>query len=304
MSFQIGDIIGAYKIVGVVGSGGMGHVFQVEHTITRRLEAMKVLLRGQGNEVELSRRFLREVQVQASLNHPNIASVYNAFSVGDELVMVMELVDGESLERLLARGRIPWPAAIGYACQALAALAYAHAHGVTHRDIKPANIMITGAGAVKLMDFGLAKAPSDHVRLTRSGAVLGSVHYMPPEQVKGTTKLDARSDIYSLGVVLYEMLTGSTPFNGDGAFAIMCGHVGEDPTPPIERNPDLPPALNDAILIALAKKSEERFASAEAFRQALERVHVDAVDPVRGSRPFLRQNGGPLGWSLSRRERP
>ena len=181
MNFQIGDTIGAYKIIGVVGTGGMGQVFKVEHTVTRRVEAKKVLVQGRTNGAEQARRFLREIQVQASLNHPNIASVHNAFWMDDDLVMIMELVEGESLQQLLERRRISPATGIDYACQALSALSYAHAHGITHRDIKPANMMVTPEGTVKLMDFGLAKAPAD-ARLTQSGAVMGTLHYMSPSQ--------------------------------------------------------------------------------------------------------------------------
>ena len=277
MTFRPGGIIGDYRIIGVLGGGGMGRVFKVEHVITRRIEALKILLQDQASRGELVLRFLREVQVQASLDHPNIASVYNAFLVEDHLLMVMEFIEGESLERLLQRGPIPWRTAAGYACQALSALGYAHAKAITHRDVKPSNIMITPAQTVKIADFGLAKVVGEDVRLTQSGAVLGSVHYAPPEQVKGSST-DGRCDVYSLGVVLYEMVTGHKPFDGDSHFAIMCGHVSGTPTPPIERCPDLPRPLNDAILTAMAKKPEERFASAGEFLQALERVS-GAPDP-------------------------
>jgi len=272
MTFRPGEIIGDYKIIGVLGGGGMGRVFKVEHVITRRLEAMKILLRDQANQQEFVRRFLREVQVQASLNHPNIASVHNAFLVEDDLLMVMELIEGESLESLIQRGPVPWRTAVGYACQALSALSYAHAKAITHRDIKPSNIMITPDRTVKITDFGLAKIIGEDVRLTKSGAVMGSVHYAPPEQVKGSAAIDGRGDVYSLGVVLYELVTGRKPFDGDSHFAIMCSHVADAPTPPIERCPDLPQALNNVILTAMAKTPEERPASASEFLQALERV--------------------------------
>ena len=288
MTFRPGDIIGDYKIIGVLGGGGMGRVFKVEHVITRRLEAMKILLRDQANQQEFVRRFLREVQVQASLNHPNIASVHNAFLVEDDLLMVMELIEGESLASLIQRGPIPWRTAVGYACQALSALSYAHAKAITHRDIKPSNIMITPDHTVKITDFGLAKIIGEDVRLTKSGAVMGSVHYAPPEQLKGSAAIDGRGDVYSLGVVLYELVTGCKPFDGDSHFAIMCRHVADAPTPPIERCPDLPQALNDVILTSMAKTPEERLASASDFLQALERV---------SSAPDLKSSKGRLMWS-------
>jgi serine/threonine protein kinase len=273
MTFQPGDTIGDYKIIGVLGGGGMGRVFKVEHIITRRLEAMKILLRDQADQQEFVRRFLREVQVQASLNHPNIASVHNAFLVGDDLLMVMEFIEGESLECLIRRGPIPWRTAVDYSCQALSALGYAHARAITHRDIKPSNIMVTPDHIVKITDFGLAKILGEDVRLTQSGALMGSVYYAPPEQVKGSSAIDGRSDLYSLGVMLYEMVTGCKPFDGGSHFAIMSAHVTEAPTPPIERCPDLPQALNDVILTSMAKAPEERLASASDFLQALERVN-------------------------------
>jgi serine/threonine protein kinase len=288
--FRPGDTVGDYKIVGVLGGGGMGRVFEVEHVITRRLEAMKILLQDQGNRQELVQRFLREVQVQASLNHPNITSVHNAFLVEDDLLMVMELIEGESLESLLERGPIPWRTAVDYASQALSALDYAHAKAITHRDIKPSNLMITAGNTVKITDFGLAKIVGEDARLTRSGAVMGSVHYAPPEQVKGSAAIDGRCDVYSLGVVLYEMVTGCKPFDGDSPFAIMCGHVDGSPTPPIERCPDLPQALNDVILNAMANRPEERFASAGDFLQALERI---------GDAPDLKSGKGRLMWPVA-----
>jgi serine/threonine protein kinase len=271
MSFEIGDTVGAYTILGKLGSGGMGEVFKVEHTITRRVEAMKVLLHGQPAAHDQAQRFLREIQVQAGLSHPNIAAVHNAFWSHDDLVMVMELIEGDSLQKLLEARRVPLPAGLNYASQTLSALSYAHGHGVVHRDVSPANIIVTADGTVKLTDFGLAKAPSD-LRLTRSGEVLGSLHYASPEQVQGKTDVDARSDIYAMGAVLYELVTGRKPFDADNAFALMLGHVEQPPLPPVEIDPSLPSDLNDIVLTALAKDPAQRFASADQFREALDQV--------------------------------
>jgi serine/threonine protein kinase len=271
MSQKFGDA--GYRIIEPIASGGMGQVFKAEHVITKRIEAVK-LLSGAGTEEEAD-RFLREIQLQASLSHPNIAAVYNAFCMEDDLVMVMELVEGEPLRNVLQRGRLAPEFAIRYACQVLCALAYAHEHGVIHRDVSPSNIVITPQGSVKLMDFGLAKA-SASPSSSLSGTYMGSPHYMSPEQVKDAARASAQSDIYSLGAVLYEMVTGQPVFESDSSFGVMQAQVEKPPRPPIEMNPAISPALNAAILTALAKDPAQRFPHADAFRRALE-VSVRAV---------------------------
>jgi len=277
MSFHVGQTVGSYQITGLIGAGGMGRVYKVEHSITRRVEAMKVVLEAAMNSQEVADRFLREIQVQASLRHPNIASVHNAFWVEDDLVMVMELVEGESIERRMERGRLALETSIDYLCQALSALSYAHSRGVVHRDLTPANLMVTPQGTVKLTDFGLARAPGD-TRLTQSGTVLGSLHYMSPEQAMGSQTIDARSDLYSAGAVLYELATGRKPFEYETAFSLMKAHVEEAPTSPSQRAPGLPPALDGIILTAMAKGPQERFDSADAFRSALSALLAGAPE--------------------------
>jgi serine/threonine-protein kinase len=197
----------------------------------------------------------------------------------NQLLMVMEYVEGQTLEdRLRAVGRLPAAEAAGYVCQALDALGYAHERGVVHRDIKPANIMVTSSGQVKLMDFGIAKAVAER-RLTMTGTTLGSLSYMSPEQVKGSTDLDGRSDLYSVGVSLYEMVTGTLPFKGDSDYSLMVAHLEQVPVPPIELDPSLPPALNEIILTAIQKDRETRFQTAQAFRAALTTVAGMAPAP-------------------------
>lgn len=268
MGFQVGHRVGDYEIIGVLGTGGMGRVYKVRNVISERVEAMKLLLPNLERDPELADRFLREIKVLATLDHPNIASLHTAFRSGNQLVMIMEFVEGVSLDERLRAGPIPVAEAVGYFCQALEALAYAHSRGVIHRDIKPSNIMVTTEGVVKLMDFGIAKAAGDR-QLTRTGTTLGSLYYMSPEQVTGAA-LDARSDIYSMGVALYEVLTGTRPFKGDSEFSIMAAHIEGQAVPAIQVNPLLGPLLNDIIMTAIAKDPAKRFQSAKAFRAALE----------------------------------
>ncbi|MEX2301882.1 MAG: WD40 repeat domain-containing serine/threonine protein kinase [Bryobacterales bacterium] len=285
MTIEAGNVVGDYQVLGSLGAGGVGRVYKVRHSITGRIEALKILLPDYAQNEQQAERFLREIKVQANLHHPNIASVHNAFRVGGSLLMVMEFVDGESLDKLIARGRLPLQQALDYASQALSALSYAHGRGVVHRDVKPENMLVTPGGALKVTDFGLAKTVTD-IRLTVTGATLGSLYYISPEQVSGGADLDKRADIYSMGAVLYELVTGRRPFEGSQPFHLMQAHVEQPPRPPVELVPSLPPPLNDAILRALQKRPEARFDSAETFQSAVDaalpRTSVSAAQPIAG----------------------
>ena len=263
--------LGDYEILAVLGSGGMGRVYKVRNTITDRLEAMKVLLPDlQGHEA-VAARFLREIKVLAALKHPHIAGLLTALTIENQLVMVMEYVEGESLSSRVDQGAIPVPEALQYLDQVLDALNFAHHQHVIHRDIKPANMMLTGEGTVKLMDFGIARSEAEPKKLTATGTTLGSLSYMSPEQVMGQPT-DERSDLYSLGIAFYEMVTGTKPFRGDSDFSIMAAQINQAPTPPVQLQPGLPKLVNDIILKSIAKDPGERFQSAEAFRQAVQRA--------------------------------
>lgn len=268
MSLETGSQIGDYRILSRVGAGAYGEVFRAEHVITRRIEAIKILVNGRPNTPEQEQRFLREIQVQASLDHPNIAAVHNAFLTPEGLVLVMELVHGEPLSSILERGRVPLAQGIGYARGMLAGLAYAHARGVTHRDIKPENIIVTPDGSVKLTDFGLARSARSP-RLTQSGDFAGSPCYMAPEQALGNVPVDARADVYATGVVLYEVVTGRPLFQGSNGFEVMLAHQSLNPVPPMELEPSISPEVNRAILTALEKDPANRFQSALEFHAAL-----------------------------------
>lgn len=275
-----GERIGDYEVVSVLGSGGMGQVYKVRNLISERIEAMKVLLPNLETSPELAERFLREIKVQAALDHPHIAKLHTALRAGNRLVMIMEFVEGEGIDALLARGTLTLNDAIRYTQQVLDALAYAHARGVVHRDIKPTNIMVTASGAVKLMDFGIAKIQNDR-RLTEAGHTMGSLFYMSPEQIRGGDP-DPRSDIYALGVTLYEMVTRRRPFVGDSDYSIMAAHLQQTPQAPVEIVPGVPSGLSDVIVMALAREPQARFQSAEAMQAALASVSGPANPPAAG----------------------
>jgi serine/threonine-protein kinase len=283
---KVGERIGDYEIVEVLGNGGMGQVYKVRNLLSERVEAMKVLLPNLAGDPELAERFLREIKLQASLDHPNIAKLHTAFRESNQLLMVMEYVEGLSIEMLLAHGPLLTHDAVSYAAQVLSALGYAHARGVVHRDIKPANLMRTPSGAIKLLDFGIAHLQKADNKLTKTGTTLGSLYYIAPELIKGSQP-DAACDIYSLGVVLYEMVTGNKPFQGDSQYSIMTAHMQGTPVPPIEAVPWVPKLLNDAILKAMAKDPADRFHSAEAFSGALDNAPVaeEAATQVMAAAP-------------------
>jgi eukaryotic-like serine/threonine-protein kinase len=267
MSFDPGGTVGDYEIIAVLGFGGMGKVFKVRNVISDRVEAMKILLPNAGEAHELAERFVREIKVVASLEHPNIASLRTALRVDDQLLMIMEYVEGASLDAKLRAGNIAMGQAIRYMCDVLSALGYAHQRGVVHRDIKPSNILINEKDAVKLTDFGIASKAGDP-RLTATGMALGSMYYMSPEQIRALP-LDARSDLYSVGVTLYEMVTGQRPIQGDSFYAIMKGHLEDRPAAPMKLSSHVSPGLSHIIEKALEKAPEHRFQTAEEFRNAL-----------------------------------
>jgi serine/threonine-protein kinase len=288
MSFQIGDTVGDYQIIGLLGAGGMGKVYKAKNLISDRVDALKVLLPDLADDQDLADRFIREIKVLASLNHPNIACLRTAFRQNNQLLMVMEFVEGTPLDERAKAGPIPLEEAISYIMQALAALGYAHKHGVIHRDIKPANMMLTHDNVIKLMDFGIAKSKTEP-KLTQTGTTMGSIFYMSAEQVQGN-ELDGRSDLYSVGVSLYELVTGSRPFQGKSDFDIMVAQLQQTPLPPIQMMPDLPRALNDIIMISLEKDPARRFQTAEAFSAAL-----GSVTPALKSTPVQASAGAVLG---------
>ncbi|MCU1260039.1 MAG: serine/threonine protein kinase [Bryobacterales bacterium] len=259
MGLSSGEVIGDYRIIGPLGAGGMGTVYKVRHLISDRLEALKVLLPEVSDFAGIDERFLREIKVQASLQHPNIALLHNAFRSGEQVVMVMELVEGSSLRDMVRTGPLSLATGVSIMSQVLSALDYAHARGIIHRDIKPSNIVVTPDGRAKLLDFGLAIIPRDR-RITQSGAVVGSLPYMSPEQVRGE-EVDSRSDLYSLGATFYEIATGKCPIEGSSPASVLLGHLERRPAPPL----NVPAPLSGFILKALEKNPADRFQTAGEF---------------------------------------
>jgi eukaryotic-like serine/threonine-protein kinase len=271
VAFTIGQRVGDYEVLDLLGTGGMGCVYRVRHVISQRMEAMKVLLADLQAEPELASRFLREIRTLATLDHPNIAQLHTALQIGNELLMVMEFVDGLTLQKMAQQAPLLPQQIINYMHQLMAALSFAHARGVVHRDIKPANILVTADGVVKLTDFGIAKSKAIS-ELTQPGTTVGSLNYMSPEQATGKCSVDGRSDIYSLGITMYELLAGCLPFADESAYVVLHNQLHHPPRPPIELNPLLPKALNDVILKALEKDPANRFQSAASFSDALTRA--------------------------------
>ncbi len=267
MNLQVGDTIGDYEILGLLGAGGMGRVFRVRNLVSDRIDAMKIVLPGLATDAGIGERFLREIKVHASLVHPNIAGLHTALRQQDSYLMIMEFVAGRSLDEALRDGPLEPAAGVHVIQQVLAALSYAHSHGVVHRDIKPANIIVQPDGVVKVTDFGIARS-SVTPQLTATGLILGSLYYMAPEQIKALPA-DERSDLYSVGVTLYEMLTGRRPFEGANEYEIMRAHLETVPVNPELLAPHIAPRISQAILRALAKDPAQRFQNAQEFRATL-----------------------------------
>ena len=267
MTFEPGQTVGEYKVVRALGQGGLGAVYEAVHQISQRAEAMKVMLPERTGTPDMRERFRREIQLLASLNHPNIARLHNAFYFEDQLIMIMELVEGEDLRSRSRNRGIPLPMLMNFAMQVLAALDYAHARGVVHRDIKPANIMVSPTGLVKVLDFGIAISQGS-TELTMAGSLIGSPMHMSPEQIRGE-KATQQSDIYSLGVTLYELIAGRPPVNGGTTYELMMAHLNQTPVPLAEIRPDVPARLSAAISKALEKEPAKRFLTASDFLDAL-----------------------------------
>jgi serine/threonine-protein kinase len=259
-----------YMIVRKLGAGGMADVFLAEDQELGRRVAIKILNDRHANDEQFIERFRREAKNAAALNHPNIVSIYDRGEAEHTYYIAMEFLDGRTLKELVVgRGPAPVKVAVEYARQILSALRFAHRHGIVHRDIKPHNVLVDREGRVKVTDFGIARAGTS--QMTEAGSIVGTAQYLSPEQARGA-EVDQRSDLYSLGVVLYELLTGQTPFDGDTPVEIAMKHLSATPRPPSQIRRDVPRDLDMVVMRALAKDPEARYQSADEMDADLERI--------------------------------
>jgi serine/threonine protein kinase len=266
---MIGREIGNFRILEKLGEGGMGVVYKGIDTGLDREVAIKVLTPELVNNPELVERFRSEAKAQATLNHTNIATLYAFLQIDGQCLIVMEYLEGQTFEELLLKhGKFPPKDAVSLIRQALLGLGFAHRRGIVHRDVKPSNLMLTTSGIVKVMDFGIAKVATAQSK-TRTGIRMGTLPYMSPEQIR-SQPVDARSDIYSLGITLYQLLTALLPFRSDSDYELMRQHISEPPPPPTALSADVPKGIEQCVMKALAKDPAMRFQSAEKFGAALE----------------------------------
>jgi serine/threonine-protein kinase len=311
---MIGRIVGNYRVAEKLGEGGMGAVYRAVDLMLERDVALKAIRPELAREPQIVERFKSEARTLARISHSGIANVYTFFYEEDELFLVMELVRGRTLSRVLqTEGAIPWQHAVSCLASALEGIEQAHRAGIVHRDLKPDNLILTDSGTVKVMDFGIARViGSGH--LTRTGLLVGTLRYMSPEQIRGE-EVDGRSDVYALGAVLYEMLTGRPPFEGASDWAILRAQIEDTPRPPGEQVPSIPWWLDRAVLRALAKNPAERFQTVEEMRRTLLRqaetqegphpAGIALADlPTVVTPPGSRQTPAPLDDSMPRMTPP
>jgi serine/threonine-protein kinase len=277
------DKIGKYKIVSKIGQGATSHVYKGKDESLGRFVAVKTIAAEVSKDETLRKRFRREAESAALLNHPNIITVYDFGEEQDKLYIAMELLEGVDLKQALAEGRLATlDQKLDVMYQICEGLAFAHSHGIFHRDLKPANLHVLGNGKLKIMDFGLARLSGSD--MTRTGLVMGTPHYMSPEQVRGE-HVDARSDVFAMGCVFYEILTGKKPFDAESLHSVLYKVMQAEPPSPAEAVPGLPNVIVQIVEKALAKKPTERFQDASEFRAVLEAAR-EAIASGRGDEPL------------------
>lgn len=298
----LGQQLGSYRIEGRLGSGAMGVVYRATHVKTGNPAAVKVVLSeylGRGNAGE---RFEREAEILQQIRHPNIVRFLAVGRSKGTPYFAMEFIDGRTLDVIMAeREIIPWTEVVDLGAQVCEALQYAHERGVVHRDLKPSNLMVTSEGRLKLTDFGIAK-DLDATALTATGRTLGTAAYMAPEQIRGTPEVSHKTDLYSLGCVLYQLLVGSTPFRGSNAAVLMNAHLSMPPPRPSEKNPQIPRALDDLVVKLMAKSPVDRPWDAQAVLTSLQEIQdkLRTGEPIKMAfgPPFVSQNATQVTTAL------
>jgi serine/threonine-protein kinase len=304
---MVGDVLAErYELEELVGSGGMSSVYRAHDKVLDRRVALKVLHQQFTAEEEYVERFRREARMVAGLLHQNIVTVIDRGEDGGSPFIVFEYVDGENLKELVNReGRLPVDRAVELAVQIARGLAFAHANGYVHRDVKPQNVLLNGDGEAKVTDFGIARSLDVKHGVTQTGTVLGTSDYIAPEQAQGQ-RVDEHTDVYSLGIVLFELLTGELPFSGENFVAVAMQHINESPPPVSTLRPEVPPRLDAAVARALAKRPEDRFARMADFGRELEacleemrapggaETMVISPPPARAPRRHARRRRAPV----------
>jgi len=309
------ETIGQYEIAEQIGAGGMATVYKAYQPKLDRFVAIKLMHRNYAQEANFLSRFEREARIVARLDHAHIVPIYDYDDHNGQPYLVMKFIEGVTLKRVLNDGPLYPDDVLKIITRVGEALQYAHEQGVLHRDIKPSNILLDMRGEPYLTDFGLARAAHSGESTMSADVMLGTPHYISPEQARGETDLDARTDVYSLGIVLYELVTGRVPFVGDTSYGIIHSHLTASPPPPREFNPDVTPAVEAVLLKALAKKREERYSTpielAEAYREAVSGRQIAApprqIDPKgdrtpQERRPVSKKDSDPYGLAELGRE--
>jgi eukaryotic-like serine/threonine-protein kinase len=299
---MVGDVLqGRYELEELVGAGGMSSVYRAHDRLLDRKVALKILHEQYTDDAEQVGRFRHEARAVATLSHPRIVTVIDRGEHDGRQFIVLEYVDGENLKQLIRRGPVPVETAVELAVQISEGLAFAHQQGLVHRDVKPQNVLLGGDGQAKVTDFGIARSLDVQHGMTQTGTVLGTSDYIAPEQAQGR-RVDEQTDVYSLGVVLYELLTGEVPFPGENFVAVAMRHINEPPPPIRDRRPDVPPRLEAAVQKAMAKDPRDRFSSMAELRRELEASLAESQGATQvippGRPPGRRRRRGVSPWPV------
>jgi serine/threonine-protein kinase len=279
VGFALNEVVGNYECLGIISKPRSGLTYKVRNLATGEVEALRALPRGAGSDAESTERLSREIRIHTRLTHPNIVGFHDAFELDGQLVMTTDFVEGPTLAQICAGRALPWQNAVATVLPVLEALEEAHALGIVHRGVTADHVIVLEGGVVKVGGFDLAKPASD-TNLTKVGAVIGDPRYLSPEQIQGKQELDARSDLYAVGVLLFLALTGQMPFDGKSDIDILSAHIGAAPPRPSTLNPAIPHGLEEVVLKALRKNPEERFASAREFALALAAADHTVAPPA------------------------